>query len=84
VIISRRECALLAIAKKRKEGQKIVPCEVDNERCTGCGVCVSTLGCPAISWSGKKIIIDPVQCDGTVCGVCMQICPQKAIGVTSG
>jgi indolepyruvate ferredoxin oxidoreductase alpha subunit len=84
VIISRRECALLAIAKKRKEGQRIVPCEVDNERCTGCGVCVSTLGCPAISWSGKKIIIDPVQCDGTVCGVCMQICPQKAIGVTSG
>lgn len=83
VIVSRRKCTLLAIAEKRREGQRIIPCEVNNDRCTGCGICISMLGCPAISWSHKKAVIDPVQCAGTVCGVCAQICPYKAIEVTS-
>jgi indolepyruvate ferredoxin oxidoreductase alpha subunit len=53
--------------------------------CVGCGACLR-LGCPAI-YRGEKIIkpnkelyragIDPSLC--AACGLCAQICPQKAI-----
>lgn len=83
VVVSRRVCALLAISEKRRAGKKIVPYEVKSEECTGCGVCISLLGCPAISWSGKKAVIDPVLCVGTICGVCAKICPYKVIKAVS-
>jgi len=83
VIVSRRKCALLAIAEERKEGKRIMPCRVDDNKCRGCGTCISALACPAISWSNKKAVIDSVQCPGAICGVCIQICPFEAIDVTS-
>ena len=48
-----------------------------NEKCKNCKMCMK-LGCPAISTVDGKIKIDPTQCNG--CGLCIGVCPFKAIG----
>ncbi|WMW23118.1 indolepyruvate ferredoxin oxidoreductase subunit alpha [Methanolobus mangrovi] len=50
---------------------------VDEDKCTGCKLCISQLGCPAIFSipSGLPVIQDT--CSG--CGLCAQICPSDAI-----
>lgn len=82
VVVARRKCVLLVVREKRRAGQ-VISYEVKPDKCTGCGVCVSMLGCPAISKFREKVVIDPVLCVGTTCGVCAQICPYKAIEVAS-
>ncbi|MBQ7063954.1 MAG: indolepyruvate ferredoxin oxidoreductase subunit alpha [Firmicutes bacterium] len=71
VIISRRPCMLLKYVKPQP------PVSVDTSKCVGCRMCMK-LGCPAISFRGKKAYIDPTQCVG--CKVCMQLCRVGAIG----
>jgi indolepyruvate ferredoxin oxidoreductase alpha subunit len=79
VIISRRECALLPVARKGW-----VALAVNAERCNGCGLCFR-VGCPAIVKSevvdektGRaKARIDPLLCTG--CEVCAQMCARGAI-----
>jgi indolepyruvate ferredoxin oxidoreductase alpha subunit len=57
-------------------------CEVTTETCTGCALCVTKLGCPALSLPAgppeRKALIDPGLCTG--CGVCKAVCPAGAIG----
>jgi indolepyruvate ferredoxin oxidoreductase alpha subunit len=58
------------------------PCDIDGERCTGCGLCAKKLGCPAISAAppagGREIRrIDAALCTG--CGLCRQVCAFGAI-----
>ncbi len=50
---------------------------VDEGKCTGCMLCVSQLGCPAIfsTSSGLPVIQD--NCTG--CSLCAQVCPSDAI-----
>ncbi len=50
---------------------------VDEDKCTGCRLCISQLGCPAIFSisSGLPVIQDT--CSG--CGLCAEICPSDAI-----
>jgi indolepyruvate ferredoxin oxidoreductase alpha subunit len=50
---------------------------VDDRKCTRCRLCVTRLGCPAISFSGGGVRIDPVTCTG--CLVCVPVCPSHAI-----
>ncbi len=58
---------------------------VDPDKCVACGACFR-VGCPAILKSSEtyaktgkaKAEIDRLLCTG--CTVCMQVCPQKAIG----
>jgi len=71
VIITKRPCVLI-------KGQKITatPFCVNTDTCTGCKKC-RTLGCPAISFSGKKAVIDKLLCIG--CGLCADVCPFNAI-----
>jgi indolepyruvate ferredoxin oxidoreductase alpha subunit len=57
------------------------PLSVSEDSCTGCNVCVSKLGCPALSM-GKLATIDPVLCTG--CGLCAKVCPFDAIGNAAG
>ncbi|MBU5294360.1 indolepyruvate ferredoxin oxidoreductase subunit alpha [Anaerosalibacter bizertensis] len=80
VIISRWPCALKALSKYDKEEFEydLRKCEVDQDKCIGCKMCVNT-GCPAIQFDKtiKKSSIDVSQCVG--CEVCMQVCPVKAI-----
>ncbi len=51
--------------------------KVDETLCIGCKKCIRELGCPAISFEGKKAFIEPSLCYG--CSVCAQICPTNAI-----
>ncbi len=60
---------------------------IDTEKCTGCKICINSIGCPGIAFSTKaqgpksgsrgQAVIDPDQCNG--CGLCTQLCPFKAI-----
>lgn len=70
VIISRRPCALLKYVKHAPA------LRVDPDACKACKACLR-IGCPAISFDGKKSRIDENQCVG--CGVCAQVCPFGAI-----
>ena len=70
VIISQRPCALL------KTVNYGAPCEIDQEKCKNCKMCMG-LGCPAISINDGKISIDASQCNG--CTLCMNVCKFGAI-----
>ena len=80
VLVLRRKCALV---QKREEGFPY-SMEVDQETCLGedCGCgryCTRIFRCPGLIWdTGKgKAKIDDVICVG--CGICTEICPEKAI-----
>lgn len=68
-VVFREKC----IAISKGAGQYIV----DEDKCTGCKLCISQLGCPAIFsiTSGLPVIQDT--CSG--CGLCAQTCPSAAI-----
>lgn len=70
VVITNRPCLLL---RRDVPSQKA---EVLAEECTGCKLCLR-LGCPAISFSDNRSVIDPILCNG--CMVCVKICRSKAI-----
>ncbi len=89
VVISRRSCVLL----KRESSLSGKPLHVDEDKCTGCRLCLG-LGCPPISWKSQKnepakkeqrprkkrdgiAVIDRNLCTG--CGLCRQICSSGAI-----
>ena len=81
VIISKRECALLWDARRRKKGEWWVY-EINQDKCTQCGLCSDWLACVAIykkkDEDGKvRVYINDALCDG--CGVCATICPFNAI-----
>jgi pyruvate formate lyase activating enzyme len=46
------------------------------EKCTGCGRCVTVCPEKAIQITGKKSITDRSKCRG--CGQCVQVCPDEA------
>ena len=65
------------------------PLTVSPEKCRGCGLCVSKLGCPALSAeTGRKTdkavktIIDATLCTG--CGICGNVCAFNAIFSAAG
>ncbi len=49
------------------------------ERCLGCECweCIKPLACPAMMRVGDKVFIESSLCPG--CGICAQLCPEKAI-----
>ncbi len=71
VIIARGACPLVT----RITG---TPLEVDTEKCDSCYACLR-IGCPAISVADDKAFIDAGQCVGSVCNICLQVCPKEAI-----
>lgn len=75
VVISKYPCMLI----KNKGKKKNFIIEV-KEDCNNCAACLEDLSCPAIYCAdGDSIQIDPQLCRR--CSVCIQICPEKAIGV---
>jgi indolepyruvate ferredoxin oxidoreductase alpha subunit len=72
MVVSRRICATEAIRQMRPN--RPVQYEVDESKCVGCKLCLSTFGCPGLNFNEekKKASIDPTICMG--CGVCAQVC----------
>lgn len=64
----------LTAAQARAEAERCLSCG----RCGNCRSCLELFGCPAFRLEGGLVAIDPALCIG--CGVCMQFCPNGAIG----
>ena len=78
VVVSRSPCAVIEQRERRARGEEIVPCYIDQERCSiKCQACIKLLGCPAITKEDGRVVIDSSLCTG--CRLCAQICPHKAI-----
>ncbi|MBU3126108.1 indolepyruvate ferredoxin oxidoreductase subunit alpha [Clostridium tagluense] len=73
VIITKQPCALIKDVLKARAGIK---CVIDQEKCKKCKACLK-VGCPAIKFQNGVVTIDATMCNG--CGICMQVCPFKAI-----
>jgi indolepyruvate ferredoxin oxidoreductase alpha subunit len=71
-IIFEGPCVMSGKAAERTE-----PLTVDGNKCTRCKLCVTRLGCPAISLAADTVRVDPVTCTG--CMVCASVCPSHAI-----
>ena len=84
VVIFRRMCAQEYLRNLRRKGEKIIPCVVVQERCTGCRTCVAAFGCPAMGFDTvkKKAYINALDCTG--CKVCIEVCPYSAIKLSEG
>ncbi|MCP8319565.1 MAG: indolepyruvate ferredoxin oxidoreductase subunit alpha [archaeon] len=82
VIVARQKCSLLATQEKKRKGERIIPYEIIEEKCTQCLACIKVLGCPAIIVSNGMVMIDADLCTG--CSICAQICPYKAIEISKG
>jgi len=78
VVIARHPCVMIK-SKEKSAKQKLV-FTVNKATCDKCMLCVTRFACPAMFVGEDGIVaIDEALCNG--CGVCVQICPQKAIGV---
>ncbi len=75
VVVVTGECQL---QKQRRVKKGIAKTRVNTNDCDGCKSCVQ-LGCPAIKFDvlTKKSGIDAIAC--VDCGLCSQVCPNKAI-----
>ena len=51
--------------------------EVDESKCTGCGLCREICQYNAITCFNKMVLVFPELCHG--CGGCMHVCPENAI-----
>jgi indolepyruvate ferredoxin oxidoreductase alpha subunit len=80
VIIARYPCVLKKFSQADIEEFGVISgkCEIDVERCNGCGLCLRC-GCPALVYDAVAdlVTIDETQCDG--CELCLQICKRDAI-----
>jgi indolepyruvate ferredoxin oxidoreductase alpha subunit len=86
LLVTKGECRLLFMRRMRKQGVKVPTWQINQSKCTKCGVCVFKFGCPAIHYTGSannwkkgKFWIEQDFCWG--CSVCAQVCPSKAIEV---
>jgi indolepyruvate ferredoxin oxidoreductase alpha subunit len=68
-VVFRGKC----VAISKGTGQYIV----DEDKCTGCKLCISQLGCPAIFPISSGLPVIQETCSG--CGLCAQTCPSEAI-----
>jgi len=76
VLVFRAPCTLIDVREKRRKGLKIVPCKIA-DKCTNCMTCIKLLGCPALIVEAGKARISASLCTG--CGLCVAVCPFKAI-----
>jgi indolepyruvate ferredoxin oxidoreductase alpha subunit len=77
VVIARHPCLMDRQQTATRERQEIVV----NEKCKGCDFCIKQFECPALQPQGEK---EPVKIDQSLCvgcGVCLYVCPNKALEV---
>ena len=53
--------------------------QINQEKCTGCGLCVEVCPVEAISMENDKAKIDAEKC--VDCGQCVEECPNEAINM---
>lgn len=74
-------CAVLRMAKMYPKPAALFAtnyyAEVDNQSCSGCGVCLKRCQMEALTITNKKSSINLDRCIG--CGLCVSTCPKKAI-----
>ncbi|EEG78749.1 4Fe-4S binding protein [Dethiobacter alkaliphilus] len=61
-----------------------VAARVDNDKCSGCKVCIFTCPDPNViklNKEAKIVAINEARCKG--CGLCVVACPKKALNVSS-
>jgi indolepyruvate ferredoxin oxidoreductase alpha subunit len=77
VVIAQSPCLVDRSVKLPRRSQVVVAAE----KCTGCQLCTKQFECPALVFdpATKKVTMDVMLCSG--CGVCMEVCPTKAIRV---
>jgi indolepyruvate ferredoxin oxidoreductase, alpha subunit len=75
VVITKRPCLMEEKRAGARGGRKIAV----TEKCKGCDFCYKQFECPALIPQGEKepIRIDYGLCTG--CGVCIHVCPHKAL-----
>ncbi len=80
VVIAKHPCAAMITDRERRRKGIHITFNINQNKCTRCMVCVKDFACPAI-YVGRddSVHIDPALCDG--CGVCRQVCLEKAIEV---
>lgn len=81
VVITRWPCALKKFSQQdldefTSSGLMTRQCEIDQDKCRNCKMCVKT-GCPALISTEDQVVIDKNNCVG--CTVCKQVCPFGAI-----
>ena len=54
--------------------------QVDEEKCTGCSLCVDVCPLEAIKLENDKAKVDEDTC--TECGACVDECPNDALSIT--
>ncbi|HBZ56910.1 MAG TPA: indolepyruvate oxidoreductase [Syntrophobacteraceae bacterium] len=80
VVIAKHPCLM---DRSHRQAMKRVHLVV-NDKCKGCDFCVKQFECPALVAQGKEepIVIDPMVCVG--CGVCVHVCPHRALEIGPG
>jgi indolepyruvate ferredoxin oxidoreductase alpha subunit len=75
VVIAKHPCLMDRQHRSSARPRRVVV----NDKCQGCGFCVKHFECPALVLSKEKepVVIDPLLCAG--CGVCVMVCPHKAL-----
>lgn len=56
-----------------------VVAEIDQEKCTGCGLCAARCRFRAIVAEGEKFKVNELDCEG--CSYCYYLCPEHAIEI---
>jgi MinD superfamily P-loop ATPase len=76
--VEEPDCHLfLHPAIERREPVRVLVPEVDEGRCTACGVCAEVCAFHAITVIGSTVLVFPELCHS--CGACELLCPEKAI-----
>jgi indolepyruvate ferredoxin oxidoreductase alpha subunit len=83
LVIAKRACTLYVDMIARRRGIERPLYAVDDDKCTGCGICYNAFSCPAIiPVEDGKAVIEPTICVG--CGECVYVCPYDAFKVVRG